>query len=122
MELEGISAVVHILPGEEKQPGVLWRVVESHLMSQKLLLLIAYHIMMTDLYLIYHSIEMRTDLPSWKVVSNSNRFISLADNLERECVCSVTVTRDGAAWIRSELVNDCLLRMDGGSVFVGEGK
>ena len=74
------------------------------------------------LKVICHRIKMRTDLSSWKVVSNSNRFISLADNFERECVCSVTVTRDGAAWIRGELMNDCLLGMDGGSVFVREGK
>ena len=110
VELEGISSVVHVLPGEEKQPGVLWRVVETHLMSKQSLLKVV----------IYHRIKMRADLPSWKVVSNSDRFISLADNLERECVCSVTITRDGAAWIRSELMNDCLLGMDGGSVFVGE--
>ena len=35
VELEGISGF-HILPGEEKQPGVLWGVVETHLMSNNL--------------------------------------------------------------------------------------
>ena len=35
VELEGISGF-HVVPGEEKQPGVLWRVVETHLMSNNL--------------------------------------------------------------------------------------
>ena len=64
---------------------------------------------------------MTTYLPPWKVVSKSNRFIVLADDLERDGVCSVAVARDRAARIYVELVNDCFLWMDGGSVLVEDG-
>ena len=65
---------------------------------------------------------MTTDLPSWKVVSNSNRIFILADELEREGVCGVAVARDRAARIYVDLMNDCLLWMDGGSVLVVDTK
>ena len=67
-------------------------------------------------------IKMTTDLPSWKVVSNRNRIICLADNLEREGVCGVTEARDRAARIRGELMNNSLLGLDFSSVIVVEGE
>ena len=56
------------------------------------------------------------------MVSKSNRFSVLADDLERDGVCGVAVARDRAARIYVELVNDCLLRLDGGSVLVVDGE